>query len=86
MPTRAVALTASERRFARWLRKRLGFVGAETFIARRGLPMIRAALDDGVLEWRELPGQRGRWKVNPAVKKPAAFLRWLVDQLVVEGR
>lgn len=81
-------MTASERRFARWLRRRLGFVGAETFVARRGVPMIRAALHDGVLEFYEPPaGAVGSWRrVNPAVKRPAAFLRWLVDQLVVEAR
>lgn len=82
-------LTASEARFARWLEARLGFVGASTFVLRCGLPVIRRALYDGVLVWWEPPaamrGVRGRWKVNPAVKNPGGFLRWLVSQRVRPG-
>jgi hypothetical protein len=67
---------------------RVGFVGAETFVARRGAPMILDAVHDGLLvQARDLSGQgTGRWVTNPDLKRPAGFLRWLVDQLVREAR
>jgi hypothetical protein len=78
-------LTASELRFAVWLERRLRFVGAQTFVARRGLPLVKAALYDGVVVWSEARGRRGRWEVNGGVRNPAGFLRWLVDQRVRSG-
>jgi len=79
-------LTASELRLARWLEERLRFVGASTFVARRGAPLILAALHDGLFVWsRPRQGGRGRWELNRAVQNPAGFLRWLVDQRVREG-
>lgn len=79
-------LTASEVRLARWLEKRLRFVGAATFVARRGAPLIRAALHDGLLVWYQVQDNRGRWEPNREVRNPAGFLRWLVDQRVREAR
>lgn len=72
---------------ARWLEGRLRFVGASTFVARCGVPVIRAALYDGVLVWVEAAqGRRARWEVNGGVRNPAGFLRWLVSQRVRPGR
>ena len=79
-------LTASEVRLARWLEGRLKFVGAATFVARRGAPLVLAALHDGLLVWYEVQGNRGRWEPSRGVRNPAGFLRWLVDQRVREAR
>lgn len=78
-------LTASEQRLARWLEERLRFVGASTFVARRGVPLILAGLHDGLLVWYKVGNNRGRWEPNREVRNPAGFLRWLVDQRVREA-
>lgn len=82
-------LLLSERALARWLRRRLGTVGAEAMVRKHGAGAVLDALYDGVVVVRETtvrvgyPGelQVRRWyEVSKALRNPGGFLRFVLDQ------
>ncbi len=68
---------ASELRLSRWLRRRLGLLGALDCLRQHGVGRVLEVLHDQILEWDVM---EGRWLALAKLHNPAGFLRWALTQ------
>jgi hypothetical protein len=64
---------------ARWLRVRLGTVGAEAMVRRYGVPAIVRCVSENRIVLRD-DAYRGRLAPNDALRSPGGFLRTVLRE------